>query len=107
MARLWSSQGRTPIVPSARRGGSQQRTPRRAAARGNGDPRGGCWQARGREVSSAMGMALTPWLELQLPWEKPERRTAYGRRRWLVAAGKRIGVGVQKCLHLQGDGSYL
>jgi hypothetical protein len=37
---------------------------------------GGCWQARGREVSSAMGMALTPWLEMQLSWEKPERRTA-------------------------------
>jgi hypothetical protein len=41
MARLWSSQGRTPMVPCARRGGSQQRTLRRAAARGNGDPRGG------------------------------------------------------------------
>jgi hypothetical protein len=41
MARLWSSQGRTPMVTCARRGGSQQRTLRRATARGNGDPRGG------------------------------------------------------------------
>jgi hypothetical protein len=39
---------------------------------------GDCWQARGREVSSAMGMAPTPWLEMKLSWENQRGRKRGG-----------------------------
>jgi hypothetical protein len=39
--------------------------------------------------------------------ETGRKKTAWGGRELLLAAVVSLGVGVQKCLHLQGDGSYL
>jgi hypothetical protein len=39
--------------------------------------------------------------------QETERRTAWGRRRLLVAAGKTIGVGVQNIPSARREGSYL
>jgi hypothetical protein len=37
----------------------------------------------------------------------PGRKMAWGGRERLLAAVGFLGVGVQKCLHLLGEGSYL
>jgi hypothetical protein len=44
---------------------------------------------------------------LLLAWGNPGRKKAWGGRERLLAAVGFLGVGVQKCLHLLGEGSYL
>jgi hypothetical protein len=39
--------------------------------------------------------------------ETGRKKTAWGGRELLLVAVVSLGVGVQKCLHLQGDGSYI